>query len=300
MKFRPALSLLPALLLVFGAAGAIAQDDAAPSAADTAAVQAAAAALDYDDYTVKAYSLTVFAGSFSGATFLELDQVGPKTVITPGIGNILGAGEVLGYDGLPLLESRAINPADNTRLFDAPIKKIESGPALGARVGIYISENFHLDLNGTYAQGKATTSMVYMGEDNPDLNRVKNVRYQLDEDEGFVMYKGGLALSYDAVPATVFGLVPRLGFGLGGIINRFSQLEDKTSLYLEGNFGLARYFGDRLSLVAQADVTNFSFDVEELGYSNMLNYATFSVGVSWFIDVVPSDARAKHLAKSAR
>lgn len=299
MKFRPVPTLLPALVLVLGAAAAVAQDDAAPAAADTAAVQAAAAALEYDDYTVKAYTLTVFGGSFSGATFLELDQVGPKTVITPGIGDNVGPGEILGYDGRVLLESRAVQP-DGTRLFDAPIKKIESGPAFGARVGIYISDHFHLDLTGTYAQGKATTSMVYMGEDNPDLNRVKNVRYELDEDEDFVMYKGGLALKYDAVPATMFGLVPRLGFGLGGIINRFSELEDKTSLYLEGSFGLARSFGDRLSLVAQVDVTNFSFDVEELGYSNMLNYATFSVGISWFIDVVPAEARAKHLAKTSR
>ncbi|MBE0567667.1 MAG: hypothetical protein IH621_17055 [Krumholzibacteria bacterium] len=303
MKFNPALSLIAVLLPLLGGAAAYAQDAVAPTPVDSTAVpEAAAAAVDnreYDDYTVKAYSLTVFGGNFSGATFLELDEVGPKTVITAGIGNILGAGEVLGYDGRPLLESRAIQP-DGKRLYDAPLKEIRSGPAFGGRVGIYISDHFHLDLAGTYATGKAVTSMVYMGEDNPTQKRVKNVRYQLDEDAGFVMYKGGLALSYDALPAEFWGIVPRLGFGLGGIINRFSRLEDKTSLYLEGSFALTKAFGDRLSLVGQADVTNFSFKVEELGYSNMLNYATFSLGLGWFIDVLPEDVRARRDASRER
>ena len=111
------------------------------------------------------------------------------------------------------------------------------------------------------------------------------------------MVKGGLALMYDARPATFFGIMPRLGFGLGGIINRYTYLEDKTALYLEGNFGLSYELFDDFNLTGQVDLTSFAFQVDELGYSNMVNYATFSLGVSWFIDVVPAEVRAAHQAE---
>ena len=300
MKLSTALSLVPALLVALGGAAALAQDEeapvpGAPAPGDTTATRAAEDALEYDDYTVKAYSLTFFGGNFSGATYLDLPERGPKTVVDIGIGDELGPAGVRAYDGSVLIESRAVG-SDGYLIWDAAQKEIKSGPAFGARIGVYISDNFHLDIAGTYAEGKSVTSMLYTGPNRPSRNLAKNTRYVLDEDAGFVMYKGGLGLAYDAVPATVWGFVPRLGFGLGGIINRFSELDDITSLYLEGSFGLSRSFGDRLSLVAQADVTNFAFQVEELGYANMTNYATLTVGLSWFIDVLPQDVRARRLA----
>ena len=306
MKLSTALFLFPALVPVLVGAVATAQEAEVPAATDTTAVAAAEQALEYDDYTVKAYTLTVFGGGFTGATYLDLQEIGPKTVVTPGIGNNLGPADVLGYDGLPLPEARA-RDQEGKLLYDAPQKKIEPGPAYGVRLGIYISDNFHLDLVGTYAQSKAVTSMKYLGEnviytdtDGNEQQLVKNTRYELDKDEDFVVYKGGLALLYDAKPAEFWGIVPRLGFGLGGIINRYSALEDKTSLYLEGSFALTHRFFDRLDVVAQADVTNFAFQVDELRYANMVNYATFSFGISWFIDVLPSDVRAKHNAERSR
>lgn len=295
MKFSTVLSLIPALLVVAAGTGASAQDFTAPTPADSAAVQAAAKSLKYDDYTVKAYSLTFFYGSFNGARYLDLPEVGPKTVVTPGVGTMMGPADILGYDGLPLPEARQ-RFADGTLRYDAAQKEINPGPAFGARIGVYVSDNFHMDLAGTYAQGTAVTTMLRKDQYNPELG----TRVQLDEDQGFSVYKGGLALMYDAVPATFWGLTPRLGFGLGGIINRFTELEDNTSLYVEANLALTRRLAKRLDIILQADMTTFAFEVDELGYGNMVNYSTFSLGLSWVIDVLPPDVRARHQAAAGQ
>ena len=257
--------------------------DPAESDADEPTSQA----LDWGDYKVKGYSLSVYGGSFSGATYLDLMPLGPRTVLGP------GAGDIYGYDGRVLAES--IQPADPTRRkYNAPRKEIESGTAFGGRIGIYVADDFHLDLVGSYLSGRAVTTMLY----NPDSANPLNSwnRIEVDDDKGFRAYKGGLALMYDATAARYLGLTPTLGFGLGGVINRFSQLSDKTALYLEGNFGLSAEPLDGLRLIARADVAVFAFEVDELGYSNMVSYSNLTVGAAWFLDTVPQDVRAKHEA----
>ena len=51
-----------------------------------------------------------------------------------------------------------------------------------------------------------------------------------------------------------------------------------------------------IELAALFDVATFAFEVDELGYSNMVSYKTFSLGVNWFIDVIPPAVRASHEA----
>lgn len=294
MKSSIVLSLTAALALAV--APAFAQDLVPAGTEPEAEVeQQGLEALDYEDYTVKAYSLTVNVGSYTGFTFLDLPMVGDRTVITPGTGDELQAGDVLGYDGLPLPEARQLFDGTNVRVYDAPIKKIESGTTYGGRIGIYVNDDFHLDLLGSYTQARATLTMVKKDQLYPENNE----RVLLSWDDNFSVYKGGLSLVYDARPARFLGITPRLGFGLGGLINRFENLEDKTSVYIEGTFALTRRFGKSIDLIAQADVANFAFDVDELGHSNMVNYATFSIGVSWFIDVLPSSVRAAREAARA-
>ena len=99
---------------------------------------------------------------------------------------------------------------------------------------------------------------------------------------------------YDAKPATFFGIMPRLGFGLGGIINRYSELADKTALYLEGNFGLELRDCSTTSSRRPGRPDHLRLRGRELGYTNMVNYTTFTVGLTWFIDVVPAEVRAAH------
>ena len=289
MKRRSLVLLTSSLCLFCWAATAAAQtpaDDettttAAP--ADTTVAEDFEPVLKYEDYTVKAYELSFFGGSFSGATYMENQELWDRTVLEEGANNIIG------YDGEVLEVSRDV------RHYDAAHKKIDPGQAFGARVGLYIADDFHLDLVGMYAQGKAVTTMLYTAdpEDEPD----DQVRLTVDEDDGFSVYMGGVNLVYNASSAAVFNVVPRLGFGLGGVINTYSTLEDVGALYLRGHFGLQYEVFDNLSLTGQYDVSLFAFDVEELGYSNMVSYNTLTVGLSWFIDVIPPQVRAARYAE---
>ncbi len=237
-------------------------------------------ALEWSDYSIKAYTLSIWGGSSSGAVYLDNPPLGDLTVLTA------GAADIIAYDGGVLEVSRDIDR------YEAAIKEIKSGDAFGGRIGIYIADDFHLDIMGSFASGEAVTSMLFT--EDPVLAPDNTVRVTVDSDSGFKSYKGGLALMYNASPATIFGAVPRLGFGLGGIINRYSVLPDKTALYLEANFGLSYEVVKNLEIGAQVDLTNFAFEVDELGYSNMTNFTTYSLGISWYIDRVPEAVRAAH------
>ncbi len=306
MKFRILVSLLFALGLLLSGPVLMAQeetdDPAVPAPAgqtdqeesppaETADQEAPPLApelipeevLTYEDYSVKAYTLTFFAGQFSGAKYLENMNLAERTILTE------GAGDIMGFDGEVLLVSQ--DPLHYTGAH----KEIKEGPAYGGRIGIYVSDDFHLDLLGTYASGEAVTTMLYTPD--PENFPNKSERIEVDRDDGYQMLKGGLALMYDATPATFFGIVPRLGFGLGGIINRYSELSDVTGLYLEGNFGLNYELFDNFQIGGQVDLTNYAYDVEELGYSNMVNFVTFSLGLTVFLDVIPPEVRASHLAQ---
>ncbi len=283
MKFNSILSLLLAVCLLATGSLVLAQDPPPEPTEGTGGTEGTDTLnanieedLEWGDYTVKAYTLSIWGGSFGGATYLDNKPLGDRTILTD------GAGDIIAYDGGVLPQSR--DPR-----FDAAIKEIKPGDAFGGRVGIYIADDFHLDLLASYAAAEAVTSMDSL-----------SVRVDVNTDADFKVYKGGLALMYNAKPATFFGIVPRLGFGLGGIINRYSQLEDKTALYLEGNLGLNYELFDKFELGVQADLTTFGFEVDELGYSQMVSYVTYSVGISWFIDRVPEQVRAAHYAEKPK
>jgi hypothetical protein len=293
MKFRILVSLLIALGLLLSGQVLMAQeetdDPSAPVPVDETAPGDPAPIVEeeltYDDYTVKGYTITAFGGQFSGAKYLENMDLNERTILTD------GAGDIRAYDGGILRVSQ--DPVHYTGAH----KEIKTGPAAGIRIGIYISDDFHLDILGTYAKGEATTTMKYT--EDPENFPDKSERIEVDRDNGYQMFKGGLGLMYDATPAAFFGIVPRLGFGLGGIINRYSELSDVTGLYLEGNFALNYELFRNFQIGAQVDLTNFAYDVEELGYSNMVNYVTYSFGLTVFLDSLPPEVRASHLAEKS-
>ncbi len=301
MKFRNLVSLLFALGLLLSGPVLMAQEEAEDPAGPAPVEQTdedeslpaeevvqeapdpiPEEVLTYEDYSVKAYTITLFGGQFSGAKYLENMDLPERTILTE------GAGDIMGFDGEVLLVSQ--DPVHYTGAH----KEIKEGPAFGARIGIYVSDDFHLDLLGTYSSGEAVTTMRYTPD--PENFPDKSERIEVDRDDGYQMFKGGMALMYDAKPAAFFGIVPRLGFGLGGIINRYSELSDVTGLYLEGNFGLNFELFENFQVGGQVDLTNFAYDVEELGYSNMVNFVTYSLGVTVFLDVIPPEVRASHMA----
>lgn len=270
-----------------GPSGALGQETMSETAATPATViepEAVEEDLAWSDYTVKAYTLGIWAGNYSSSTYLENTPLIGRTVLE------IGAGDIDGYDGNVLEVSR------DTKHYTGATKAIEPTNSYGGRIGIYIADAFHLDLVGSYASGVATTTMLYT--EDPDNFPDQNERILVDSDPDFKTYKGGLALLYDAHSASIFGIFPRLGFGLGGIINRYSVLEDKTALYLEGSFGLNYELFDGFELGAQVDLTTYAFQVDELDYSQIVNYATYSLGISWFIDRVPEQVRSAHIAEN--
>ncbi|MCP4293837.1 MAG: hypothetical protein GY780_18560 [bacterium] len=290
MKTAKILDLLPvsALVLVFLlSAGLVsAQSDAPVTDAphdEEALAEDAEEYVSYSEYKVKAYSLTGFYGDFSGATYLENKPMDDRTVQED------GAADILAYDGGVLLVSR------DTDHYEAAHKEIQSGPAFGGRIGMFVNRDFHLDLVGYYATGKAVTSMQYTPD--PVNNPSESQRVVVDEDPDFSLVKGGVHLAYDARPAKFWGITPTIGFGLGGLINRYSELNDKTALYLEGNLGFKVNLFDNISLAGQADLTTFAYDVDELGYSNIVKYKTYTLGITWFIDVIPPPVRSAHTAE---
>ncbi len=312
MKMTPNRLRLLALALILVAGGALAQDSAPtpPPSADDSGPEPSSqgAVLDYKDYAVKAYRLEIFGGSFSGGTYYDSQPIQDRTVITPGSDPLFAYnpdGSGLLVSGLWVDKNGSIvyphldDDFPNRLYYNAPRKEIKSGPVYGGRIGIYIADRFHLDLLGLYASGDAVTTMLY-DQDGEAGDEYQPTRITIEKDTGFKVFMGGIDAMYDAVPATFFGLTPHIGFGLGALINRYTYLEDKTALYLKGNFGLSTRAGDNLDLFARAEVATFAFDVDELGYSNMVGYTNFTLGASWFIDVLPPAVRAKHDAALQR
>jgi len=291
-------------LLLLAACPAWAQDAAAP--ADTTAPPLPPVLGDYGDYAVKAYRLEFFGGKYSGGTYLDSPPIKDRTVTQDGKDPLFaynpdGSGILVDNlrveDGIILYPPLDNNFPDRPN-FNAPRKEIKSGQVFGARIGIYIADQFHLDIVGSYSSGTAVTTMLY-DKDGEAGTKFLPSRVTVEEDDGFKVYMGGLDAMYDANSAKFLGLTPHLGFGLGGIINRYSYLADKTALYLKGNLALSAHLTKNLDLFARADVTEFAFEVDELGYANMVGYTNLTLGLNWFLDVLPAPVRAAHEADLA-
>jgi len=295
MKRLSLLALACSLLLALAAVPAYTQD-MATVALDTMARSGRTATVDdserdgdaltYSDYTVKGYKLKIFGGWFSGGTYLELPPIdGDRTFVEE------GSDRVMGYDGDWL--------AIDSNQYDAPIKRIESGPTYGATLGIYLADNFHIDLTATYSEGRATTTM--RNKIDPDLTfREKPFDDERDNDDEFSVLMGGVGLTYEANDFYIFGMRPFVGFGIGGVINSFRVLDASSGLYFQGLAGLSIDLTRNFAFVGQYQLTTFSFSRDELEYSKQVTYSQAFIGFTLFIDVLPPEIRAAHEAERER
>jgi hypothetical protein len=236
---------------------------------------------------IKIISLTAQGGWFSGSTYFELPKFWPRTEIAEG-GNL-----IYSFDGKSYTPPSALY---------APIKEIEPGWVAGGRIGFFLSRNFHIDLVASYGKSRATATFMY---DDP-LSDAAPYRVNLDEatdpnllrllqrsgmgqglwtDDGFTIYKGGGILMYDAYDFRLLGLVPSFGLGVGGIINRFSHLPDKTALYFELSGGLILPLSSGLQISALYSATMLNLDTEELHYGKQVTYGLATFGLTWNFDV---------------
>jgi hypothetical protein len=237
----------------------------------------------WSDYSVKAYTIQFFGGRFGGAEYLNLPaQPNPRTR------EEIGANRVMGFDG----SWWEINELDYN-IFQAPIKQIEDGTTFGMKIGSYLADHFHIDLVFSYTRTEAVLTMLNTED------RFSHVREEIDRDTNVQIYRGALQLMYDLDQANLYGVRPYVGFGFGGIINRFSALDDVGELYLVGTLGFRREISGLLSGFVEGNLTAFSMSREELHYTKSVTYSDIAAGISFYLDRVPADIRAQHVLQQA-
>ncbi len=272
------------LAAILAAPVVVAQDDAATAdpAPDPLEAEAPAEPETWADFSIKAYKIRFFGGWFGGSEYLNLPVRGPRSF------EEAGAQRVMSFDGTWW------EPGElDYRKYDGPVKRIEDGKTFGMTIAAYLADNFHMDITASYTTTQAVLTMMNIE------NRNAQFREEIDRDDSVSIYRGSLQLMYDLAGFRVLGFSPYLGFGFGGVINRFSNLDDVGELMLIGTAGVQRRFGDRLEVFMQANLSNFSMAREELHYTTSVTYTDLSGGVSFFFDVVPPEIRAQHEAQKA-
>jgi hypothetical protein len=270
-RLFPALICVLALVLATSVAVAqqAAQDD--PLEADGEAEPAQR----WEDYTVKAYKISVFGGVFGGDEYLNLPVKSDRTQVEE------GSDWVMGFDGTFWTPDEL-----DYEIYDGPIKTIENGWTAGFKVGSYLTEEFHVDLVFSYSSSQAVLTMV--NADDPE----NQFREEIDRDESVQIFRGAVTLMYDLRRWDLWGISPYFGFGFGGVLNTFSNLEDRGGLFLVGSFGLERHIAGSTSIFAQFDYTTFTMSRHELEYTETVAYTDILLGLSFLIDVVPPEVRA--------
>jgi len=239
---------------------------------------------------VKSISLRFSGGRYAGTTYLDLPIIDDRAQLADGSNNVM----LFNGEELNLGTERPENG------FDAPIKEIDAGEIFRANVGFYLSDSFHIDLNVSYTRSKAILSMARFEDDlfmervyGSDLDQWYEGFYDESsylggsEDGDFKSYMGGISLAYDAHALRTLGLTPFFGTGFGGIINRFSVLEDKTALYFQLFGGLILPITEGFQVNAQFAATTFAFPTEEVSYSEQVTTMTGTLGITMLFDVKP-------------
>ncbi|HPF34519.1 MAG TPA: hypothetical protein P5571_02985 [Candidatus Krumholzibacteria bacterium] len=258
------------LALLVAALPVLAQEEPAPDPADAAAMA------EEPESSIKKFAFSFSAGTYSGATFFELPVQDDRAAVEQ------GAHTVTLYNGEVMELPDGLTP---NRL-DAPRKEIESGSFFEGRIGFYLSDAFHIDLTGGLALAEANLSMMQI-EDGLPVARITGTEAEGYRDSGVTSFMGGLQLGYDGHALKTLGLTPNFGMGLGGIINRFSVLEDKTALFFQLYGELMRPLSSNLQAKARVTATSYSFQTEEVHYTEQLTTTTLTLGLTWLIDAKP-------------
>jgi hypothetical protein len=237
----------------------------------------------WDSYKIKAYSIELSGGLFQGDEYLNLPVMGDQTQVEA------GTQRVMSYDGTWW----ELDELDYENTYDGPIKELEDGITAGLRIGSYLTDSFHLDLAFSYTKTEAVLTMMNQADED-------NVfREEIDRDDDVQILRGAIEMMYDIDGFGLLGFEPYLGFGFGGVITRFSNLEDEGGLFLTGTAGMrGRLMGD-VSTFVQFNMTTFGMGRDELHYAKTVTFFDVSAGLSFFVDVVPGDVRERHEAEMA-
>ena len=277
MKSNSSLVLMSAVLIALSTVGALAQDEVDEPVEELTS-------------RVKTISISFSGGYYSGTTFLDLPVVDQRAQLADGSNHVT----LFNGESLNLGDSRPENG------FDAPAKEIDQGEIYGMNISFYLSDSFHIDLNASYSRARAFLSMARFEDDvltervyGEDLDAWYEGFYDQTNyaggsvDPNFKSYMGGISVSYDANALRMFGLTPYFGMGFGGIINRFTVLEDKTALYFHLFGGLDLPLTRSLHINTRFSGTTFSFPTEEVPYSEQVTTMTATLGLTLHFDVKP-------------
>jgi hypothetical protein len=258
-------ALFTVLILVLACSVATAQDT--PDPVDEDAPTSA----------IKKITISFDGGTYSGAQYFDLPILDDRAQLEEGTNVVT----LFNNDELDLGNEI---PADDG--FAAPRKEIGSGQSFAARVGFYLNDSFHVDLLGSLAIAEAKFSAIEYRDGLP-LGRVGGTEEMGWVDKGFKAYQGGVQLGFDAHNLKRFGLVPSFGMGFGGIINRFSVLEDKTALYFQLYGELSHSLGEHFKLTSRYTATTYSLNTEEVEYAEQVTTFNMTLGFTWLFDAKP-------------
>ncbi len=258
--------LLTILVLAIPASG---QDS--PAGADDTALP------DAPTSAIKRIAISFSGGTYSGATFFKLPPLDDRAQLEEGT-NII---TLFNGEELDLGEEVPVDEG-----FGAPVKKIDSGHFVEGRIGFYLNESFHLDLVGGLVLADASLSVLQYDGGEP-LGRITGTVENGFLDTGHTAFMGGFQFGYDGHQLKKFGLTPNFGLGFGGIIDRFTVLEDKTALFFQ-LFGELSYPAfDNIEIRARVTTTTYSFRTEEVRYTEQITASNFTLGFTWLFDANP-------------
>ncbi len=220
---------------------------------------------------IKRMSIAFFGGYNSGDTYFQLPIMDERAQLAE------HSNLVYMYDGTTFDIGNELTANGLT----APEKKIDSGNTYGAKIGFYLSDNFHIDIGGSISKGEAKLTALKLEDWEPQE------RILLSSDDKFTLYMGGMELIYDLHNMKILGLTPYFGLGLGGVINRFDVLEDQTSLYFQFLGGLSRPITDSIGVDVGLRAATYSFQTDDQEYSEQVTNLQLTGGITFLFDVKP-------------
>ena len=229
--------------------------------------------------SIKKISLSFGGGYYSGDTYYELPPMSDRAQVEA------HSFDITLFNGQILDMGTGVHDFPNG--WSAPRKEIDSGTAFQGAVGFYLSDAFHIDLRVQYATSKAILSVEQMRDGQPTGERIYGSEADGWVDSDFKSYTGGMDLTYDLYQLQVMGLTPYAGFGIGGVINSFSVLEDKTGLYFNLFGGFLKPLGNGFQLNARLSAATYPFETEEVHYTTQVTMLSATIGLTKVFDVHP-------------
>jgi len=276
-RSRSSILFCVASLLALLATAALAQDSTAKRSTGRESQQDGGKSRFHS--SIKKISLDFGGGYYSGDTYYSLPPMNRRAQVAA------HSFDVTLFNGTILDMGTGTHDFPNG--WTAPRKEIESGSAYYGAVGFYLSDAFHLDLRVAVATSRAIFSVEQLHDGEPTGERIYGTEQDGWIDSGFKSYLGGLDVTYDTRQLGVLGMTPYFGFGIGGVINSFTTLEDKTGLYFNLYGGLLRPLGHGFELDGRLSAATYPFATEEISYSQQVTMLTATLGLIKKFDVTP-------------